>query len=264
MDRLKREIAKPNSENLHVILVDIDRFKTVNDGLGHDAGDSLLTVLGRRIESLIGPDDTVARLPGDQFAILFSDSGQRRDIKRFTDSMRLAIAKPVNVNQQEIFMTACLGAASRREGGSTAEQLMKDAAIALYEAKRRGKEMIEFFRSSMRDNRGELVALEAELRRALERNEIEVHYQPIARLSDMDLAGFEALVRWRHPTLGLLAPESFLGLAEQTGMIKDIGRFVLNEATRQLEIGSGFQAFRAGFHGGQRISEPASGYGFGG
>jgi diguanylate cyclase (GGDEF)-like protein/PAS domain S-box-containing protein len=236
MDRLKREIAKPNSENLHVILVDIDRFKTVNDGLGHDAGDSLLTVLGRRIESLIGSEDTVARLPGDQFAVLFSDSGQRRDIKRFTDSLRLAIAKPVNVNQQEIFMTACLGAASRREGGSTAEQLMKDAAIALYEAKRRGKEMIEFFRSSMRDNRGELVALEAELRRALERNEIEVHYQPIARLSDMDLAGFEALVRWRHPTLGLLAPESFLGLAEQTGMIKDIGRFVLNEATRQLGI----------------------------
>ncbi len=236
MDRLKREIAKPNSDNLHVVLVDIDRFKTVNDGLGHDAGDSLLTVLGRRIESLLGAEDTVARLPGDQFAILFSDSGQRRDIKRFTDSMRLAIAKPVNVNQQEIFMTACLGAASRREGGSTAEQLMKDAAIALYEAKRRGKEMVEFFRSSMRDDRGELVALEAELRRALERNEIEVHYQPIARLSDMDLAGFEALVRWRHPSLGLLAPESFLGLAEQTGMIKDIGRFVLNEATRQLGI----------------------------
>ncbi len=236
MDRLKREIAKPNSDNLHVILVDIDRFKTVNDGLGHDAGDSLLTVLGRRIEQLLGAEDTVARLPGDQFAILFSDSGQRRDIKRFTDSMRLAIAKPLNINQQEIFMTACLGAASLREGGSTAEQLMKDAAIALYEAKRRGKEMIEFFRSSMRDNRGELVALEAELRRALERNEIEVHYQPIARLSDMDLAGFEALVRWRHPSLGLLAPESFLSLAEQTGMIKDIGRFVLNEATRQLGI----------------------------
>ena len=236
MDRLKRETAKPNSDNLHVILVDIDRFKTVNDGLGHDAGDSLLTVLGRRLESLLGPEDTVARLPGDQFAVLFSGTGTMQDIKRFTDVMRLAIAKPVNINQQEIFMTACLGAASFREGGSTAEQLMKDAAIALYEAKRRGKEMIEFFKSSMRDNRGELVALEAELRRALERNEIEVHYQPIARLSDMDLAGFEALVRWRHPALGLLTPESFLGLAEQTGMIKDIGRFVLNEAARQLGI----------------------------
>ena len=235
-DRLKREIAKANPESLHVILVDIDRFKTVNDGLGHDAGDSLLTVLGRRIESLLGPDDTVARLPGDQFAVLFSGAEPRRDIKRFTDGMRLAIAKPVNVSQQEIFMTACLGVASFREGSSTDEQLMKDAAIALYEAKRRGKEMVEFFKPSMRDDRGELVALEAELRRALERNEIEVHYQPIARLRDMDLAGFEALVRWRHPSLGLLTPESFLGLAEQTGMIKDIGRFVLNEAARQLGI----------------------------
>ena len=181
----------------------------------------------------------MARLPGDQFAVLFSGSGPKRDITRFTDGLRLTIAKPVVVNQQEIFMTACLGAASFREGGSTAEQLMKDAAIALYEAKRRGKEMVEFFKSSMRDNRGELVALEAELRRAVERNEIEVHYQPIARLSDMDLAGFEALMRWRHPVLGLLAPESFLGLAEQTGMIKEIGRFVLNEATRQLGIGNG-------------------------
>ncbi len=236
MDRLKREIAKPGAENLHVILIDIDRFKTVNDGLGHEAGDSLLTILGRRIEALLGPEDTVARLPGDQFAVLFSGSAPWRDIKRFTDGLRLAISKPVNVNQQEIFMTACLGVASFREGGSTDDQLMNDAAIALYEAKRRGKEMIEFFRSSMRDTRGELVALEAELRRALERNEIEVHYQPIARLSDMDLAGFEALVRWRHPVLGLLMPESFLGLAEQTGMIRDIGRFVLNEAARQLGI----------------------------
>ena len=236
MDRLKRQSTKTDSENLHVILVDIDRFKTVNDGLGHEAGDSLLTVLGRRIEQLLGPEDTVARLPGDQFAVLFSGSGPKRDITRFTDGLRLTIAKPVVVNQQEIFMTACLGAASFREGGSTAEQLMKDAAIALYEAKRRGKEMVEFFKSSMRDNRGELVALEAELRRAVERNEIEVHYQPIARLSDMDLAGFEALMRWRHPVLGLLTPESFLGLAEQTGMIKEIGRFVLNEATRQLGI----------------------------
>jgi diguanylate cyclase (GGDEF)-like protein/PAS domain S-box-containing protein len=236
LDRLKREMAKPRSVNLYVILIDIDRFKAVNDGLGNDAGDSLLTSLGRRIEALLGPNDTVARLPGDQFAVLFTEPVSGGDVNIFTDHVHEAIAKPVTVNQQEIFLTACLGAASYREENTTPEQLMKDAAIALYEAKRRGKEMFAMFQPSMRDDRGELVALEAELRRALERNEIEVHYQPIARLVDMDLAGFEALVRWRHPVLGLLAPESFLGLAEQTGMIKDIGRFVLNEATHQLGI----------------------------
>ena len=236
MDRLKREMAKPRSVNLYVILVDIDRFKAVNDGLGNDAGDSLLTSLGRRIEALMGPNDTVARLPGDQFAVLFTESISGGTVNVFSDKVHEAIAKPVLVNQQEIFLTACLGAASYREEGTTPEQLMKDAAIALYEAKRRGKEMFAIFQPSMRDDRSELVALESELRRALERNEIEVHYQPIARLVDMDLAGFEALVRWRHPALGLLAPESFLGLAEQTGMIKEIGRFVLNEATHQLGI----------------------------
>jgi EAL domain-containing protein (putative c-di-GMP-specific phosphodiesterase class I) len=113
---------------------------------------------------------------------------------------------------------------------------MKDAAVALYEAKRRGSEAVELYNPAMQDDRAELVVLEHELRRAIERNEIEVHYQPIARLADMHLAGFEALVRWRHPTLGLLAPESFIGLAEETGMIRDIGRAVLNEAGRQLGI----------------------------
>ena len=236
LDRLKREMVKQGAENLHVVLVDIDRFKMVNDGLGHDAGDSLLTSLGRRIEALLGPHDTLARFPGDQFAVLFAASAPDREIVAFTDQLRTAVARPIPFARQEIFLTACFGVASYRQEGLTAEQLVKDAAIALYEAKRRGKEMIKFFQTSMRDNRSELVALEAELRRALERNEIEVHYQPIARLSDMDLAGFEALIRWRHPVLGLLAPESFLGLAEQTGMIKDIGRHVLNEATRQLGI----------------------------
>ena len=144
---------------------------------------------------------------------------------------------------QEIFLTASLGVAGYREKGQTAEDLLKDAAIALYEAKRRGKDTIEFFRTSMRDDRSELVALEAELRRALERNEIEVVYQPIARLADMDLAGFEALMRWRHRTFGLLGPESFLTVAETTGMIKDLGRFVLNDAARNLGIWQ--RAFRA-------------------
>ncbi len=236
IDRLTREIDGHRVENLYVILIDIDRFKTVNDALGHEVGDSLLNVAGRRIASMVEPEDTVARLPGDQFAILIPNANPNRNIARFADVVRTAIAQPINMRPREIFLTASMGVARYRQLGLTAEQFLKDAAIALYEAKRRGNESIQFFQTSMRDDRGELVALEGELRRALERNEIEVHYQPIARLRDMDLAGFEALVRWRHPALGLLAPEAFLGIAEQTGLIKDIGRFVLNEATRQLGI----------------------------
>jgi EAL domain-containing protein (putative c-di-GMP-specific phosphodiesterase class I) len=137
---------------------------------------------------------------------------------------------------QEIFLTASIGVSALREGSLTAEGLVKDAAVALYEAKRRGKDTVEFFREAMRDDRTELVVLEAELRRALERNEIEVLYQPVARIADMELAGFEALMRWRHKTMGLLAPEAFIGLAETTGIIKDIGHYVLNEAGRQLGI----------------------------
>ena len=238
-DRLARAIATATAgepAGIYVLLIDIDRFKTVNDALGHEAGDSLLTVIGRRLGTEMGAGDSLARMPGDQFAVLFSGATTERDIAAFSEALRKAVARPINLDGHEIFLTASVGLAQHREAGVSADQLMKDAAIALYEAKRRGKDTIEVFHTSMRDDRAELVVLESELRRAIERNEIEVHYQPIARLSDMNLAGFEALVRWRHPSLGLLAPESFIGLAEQTGMIKDIGRAVLNEAAHQLGI----------------------------
>ncbi|MGH6907395.1 MAG: EAL domain-containing protein, partial [Aestuariivirga sp.] len=239
LDRAARALAAAGpveTAGVHIVLADIDRFKTINDALGLEAGDSLLTVIARRLSAEAGPNDSVARLPGGQFAILFLGASPERDISAFGEKVRQAVMLPVDLGTQEIFLTVCIGLAQSREPGASAEQLLKDAAIALYEAKRRGNGTIEVFDTSMRDNRAELVVLESELRRAIERNEIEVHYQPIARLKDMNLAGFEALVRWRHPALGLLAPESFVGLAEQTGMIKDIGRAVLNEAGRQLGI----------------------------
>jgi diguanylate cyclase (GGDEF)-like protein len=239
LDRCLRAISKVDSGELadvYVLLIDLDRFKTVNDALGQEAGDGLLTVTGRRLQALAGPEDTVARMPGDQFAILFAGSAPRRDVVQFVENVRKSVGRPISLKPQEVFVTACIGAASYREPGLPIEQLMKDAAVALYEAKRRGSDAVEFFRTSMRDDRTELVALESELRRAIERNEIEVHYQPITRLADLDIAGFEALVRWRHPVLGLLAPESFITLAETTGIIRIIGRFVLHEAARQLGI----------------------------
>lgn len=245
VDRIEREISAAGRKpvnNLYLMLIDLDRFKAVNDGLGHETGDGLLKIVGRRLAAIASEHDTVARMPGDQFAILFHGDRPTRDILPFTDKVRATVSKPVNMRPQEIFLTASIGVSALREGSLTAEGLVKDAAVALYEAKRRGKDTVEFFREAMRDDRTELVVLEQELRRALERNEIEVLYQPVARLADMGLVGFEALVRWRHKSLGLLSPEAFLGVAETTGIIKDIGRYVLNEAGRQL--GSWQRAFR--------------------
>jgi diguanylate cyclase (GGDEF)-like protein len=239
IDRLERAIDAWEPEEaggLFVLLVDLDRFKIMNEALGHEAGDAMLSIIGRRIKSETGAADTIARLPGDKFAVLFHEVPGKRDVVSFADVLVKAVARPIKIEDEDFVLTATIGIARYSGEDVSAEMLMKNAAIALYEARRKGVEPVELFNPSMVDERAELLILEAELRRALERNEFEVHYQPIARLADLQLAGFEALVRWRHPTMGLLAPECFISLAEETGMIRDIGHVVLNEAGRQLGI----------------------------
>ena len=237
-DRISRAIASVGAGAIHdlrLLLIDLDRFKTFNDGLGHETGDGILNVTGRRLQALAGPEDTVARMPGDQFAVLFSGE-HKRDIVMFTEDVRREITRPIDARPREIYLTACIGVAGYTRRGETADDLLKNAAVALYEAKKRGPNSVDYFHEAMRDDRGELITLESDLRRAIERNEIEVLYQPIARIADMDLAGFEALVRWRHHEMGLLVPQSFIPLAEQTGLIIELGRHVLNEAGRQLGV----------------------------
>ena len=239
MDRLEFAMRRAHMESnreLYVLVIDLDRFKTVNDGLGHEVGDSLLSVTGRRLLTLIGPEDTLARLPGDQFAVIFNGKKPKRDVIPFAEQIRTTISRPIKLRGRELFLTASFGVARFLDDRSAPQDFVKDAEIALYEAKRRGRDSIEFFRPDMRDDRSELLALEQDLRRAIERNEIEVVYQPISRLSDMQLAGFEALVRWRHRTEGLLGPDVFMSVAEETGIIKDLSHHVLNEAARQLGI----------------------------
>jgi diguanylate cyclase (GGDEF)-like protein/PAS domain S-box-containing protein len=239
LDRLEFAMRRAHLENnreLYVLVIDLDRFKTVNDGLGHEVGDSLLSVTGRRLATLMGPEDTLARLPGDQFAVIFNGKKPKRDVIPFAEQIRTTLSRPIKLRGRELFLTASFGVARFLDDRSSPQDFVKDAEIALYEAKRRGRDSIEFFRPDMRDDRSELLALEQDLRRAIERNEIEVVYQPISRLSDMQLSGFEALVRWRHRTEGLLGPDSFMSLAEETGIIKDLSHYVLNEAARQLGI----------------------------
>lgn len=239
IDRLERAMRRANAHgigDLFVLVVDLDRFKNVNDGLGHEVGDSLLNVIGNRLGRMVGPDDTLARLAGDQFGIIFNGETPDREIGEVVDNIREIVALPINVRPREIFLTASIGVAKIELGHDDPEELVKNAEIALYEVKRNGKDQIGFFDASMRDDRSQLVALESDLRRALDRNEIEVVYQPIKRLVDDQLAGFEALVRWRHAKLGLLSPDAFMNIAEETGIIKEVGRYVLNEAARKLGI----------------------------
>ncbi len=245
IDRLERALRRANArgiDELFVLVIDLDRFKNVNDGLGHEVGDSLLNVIGGRLARMVGADDTLARLAGDQFGIIFNGETPDREIAEVVENIAKIIAVPINVRPREIFLTASIGVARIEPGRDDPEELVKNAEIALYEAKRKGKNQIGFFEATMHDERSQLVALESDLRRALERNEIEVVYQPIKRLVDGQLAGFEALVRWRHRDLGLLSPDAFLDIAEETGIIREVGRYVLNEATRKL--GTWQRAFR--------------------
>ncbi|NNE22269.1 MAG: EAL domain-containing protein [Rhizobiales bacterium] len=239
LDRLQRAVVrarKTGDDSLFVLVVDLDRFKSINEGLGHEIGDSILSITARRLNELAGPDDSVGRLPGDRFGLVFSGASPQRDIMAYTDALRALLAQPVRLRDREVLLTGSIGVAHFKGDRARPEDLLKDAEIALFEAKRRGNDVVEFFRSDMRDEQGELIALEQDLRRAVERNEIEVVYQPLMRLNDGQLAGFEALARWRHPKEGLLEPASFMGLAEETGIIRDIGRYVLSESAMQLGI----------------------------
>jgi diguanylate cyclase (GGDEF)-like protein len=219
---------------LAVFVIDIDRFKSVNDGLGHAVGDSLLLEMSRRLKKLIGPQDTLARLGGAQFGVIALSASDAREITALAERIRRAMGAPIIISPREVYLTASIGVARFGEASKSASDLLKDAEIALHNAKRQGKDKIEFFRASMRDDRGVRVSLESDLRRALERREIEIAYQPIVRLADMKVAGFEALMRWKHPKLGLLAPSDFIEIAEETGLIVEIGRYVLEQATLQL------------------------------
>ena len=237
IDRLAQELARGQGRPpLHVVVVDINRFKTLNETLGPDAGDGLIAVTGRRIAQCLSPGDTLARLSGGQFALALTSTLNTHMAINAAERIAAAMAKPVEIAHREIFPAVNIGIAASRQGVSTPESLLKEATAALFETLRPGNLNIALFTAAMTDERSALMTLEGELRRAVERNELEVHYQPLVRLATLDLVGFEALVRWNHPRLGLMAPESFISLAEQAGLIAGIGRFVLHEAARQLGV----------------------------
>jgi diguanylate cyclase (GGDEF)-like protein/PAS domain S-box-containing protein len=238
MDRLDQAIrrARRRSDVLFAALfLDVDRFKDVNDSLGHLKGDALLAAVARRLESCVRPGDTVARLGGDEFTILLDDMRAPDDAVQVAQRIQQQLAQPFAIEGKEIFASASIGIAPGG-GYERAEDLLRDADTAMYRAKERGRACYEVFDQAMHARAVRRLELETDLRRAIERNEFRVFYQPIVSLKDDRLSGFEALVRWQHPQRGLLGPGEFLPLAEENGLILPIDLLVLREACRQTRL----------------------------
>jgi diguanylate cyclase (GGDEF)-like protein len=213
-----------------VIFLDLDRFKTVNDSLGHGAGDELLVAVARRIDESLRSSDTAARLGGDEFAVLLEDLTSTAEAVLVAERISETLDAPIVVQGREVYVKASIGIAV---GGQDASELLRQADVAMYRAKTDGKGRHRVFENSMQAEVVERLELEGELLRAIERDEVEVHYQPVIALDGQTLAGFEALARWTHPTRGLVPPPQFIPLAEENGSIVALGRQILRTACRQ-------------------------------
>ncbi len=232
-DRLHQALARSRRRNDYsfaVLYVDVDQFKVVNDSLGHQAGDEVLVALARRLEACLRPGDTVARLGGDEFAVLVEDMEDASQALRIADRIHAELSPSLKVRGHDVFATASVGIARGAARYEDAQDLLRDADIAMYRAKRRGRASSEIFDASMHALATTRLKTETELRRALERHELRLHYQPLVSLETRRIAGMEALVRWQHPDRGLLLPEEFIPLAEEIGAIVPLGRWVMMSA----------------------------------
>jgi diguanylate cyclase (GGDEF)-like protein len=236
LERLTRGAGKAGSLPMRIVIIDLDRFKIINDGLGQDQGDKILKILGGRLAELVEEDETVARLSGGQFAILCRDRIDRGDFSEFTKILQDSVATPVKLGAQQIVLSASIGVSTPSTSDHKPQDLIDQANVAMLEARGEGGGRAVVYHGEMIDDRARLMSLEIDLRRALAQNEIEVYFQPIVYLATLEIAGFEALARWRHPELGLLSPSEFIEIAETTGMIGEIGQTILAGAARQLGI----------------------------
>ncbi len=236
MDRLQGAITRAAEGQSHrptLIFIDIDRFKNVNKSFGLVIGDSMLLTLGRRLGRHLNPQDTLARLGGDQFAILLISDSDPHHVATLAERVRRSLRTPMKISAKEIVLTASIGIVVHDGSQATAQDMLRDGEIAVLRAKRGGADRIEIFNPGMRTEDESRLPLESELRLALDRGQISVFYQPITRLASNQLAGFEALVRWDHPTRGRLVPEDFIPLAEESNLIVDLGSYVLNQALEE-------------------------------
>ena len=244
VERLSRTIERSRKDPSYafaVLFLDLDRFKHVNDSLGHTIGDELLKEVACRISSCVHPTDTVVRLGGDEFVVLLEGLSEAGEAEEVAVRIQQTLRDPVRLHGHELYATASVGVVTEPEGHVSPEELLRDADTAMYRAKEGGKARHAVFDAKMRQKAVSLLKLETDLRRAVEGGEFVVHYQPIIWLHGDVVTGFEALVRWQHPERGLLLPDDFVPFAEETGLIHEIDRFVLGEACRRAA------AWRRGF-----------------
>jgi diguanylate cyclase (GGDEF)-like protein/PAS domain S-box-containing protein len=239
-DRLGHALARRDHEALAVLLLDLDQFKAVNDSLGHDAGDLLLQAVARRLLEAVRPSDTVARLGGDEFAFVCPDVGDVQGAEAVAERIEAILAEPIEVRGLEMTVTASIGLAVTKTTGDAEtahpdlpDRLLREADAAMYAAKRHGRARYEVYDTSMGEQASDRLRVLSELRAGLGRDELRVHYQPIIDIGSGSTRGVESLVRWQHPERGLLMPAEFLPAAEESGLLVDLGAWVLGAAARQ-------------------------------
>ena len=238
MDRLKHAVdySKRHSDYLFAVLfLDLDRFKFINDSLGHTCGDQLLLTVAQRLKECLRSIDLAARLGGDEFTVLLEGIKDVSDVVRVVERIQEKLALPITLGGQEVFTTASIGVALSVTGYDQPEDLLRNADLAMYRAKAQGKLRYELFNTEMHVQAVARLQLETALRRAIERQEFRIYYQPIVSLITGKLTGFEALVRWLHPEHGIIFPEQFMPTAQEAGLSIPIDEWVLHEACRQAK-----------------------------
>lgn len=237
LDRIRQSLVRLKrypKTSFAIIFIDLDRFRLVNESLGHIHGDELLQLISARLKETIPIGDTVARLGGDEFSVLLQDIDSVRDVEAIAKDIQNSFSKPFFLGDKEVFASASMGIAHSDNNYKTPEEILRDSELAMYRAKRGGKSQSIVFQPQFRQSSLSPIDLDTDLRRALDRDEMELHYQPIISMRDRTISGFEALLRWSHRSRGVISPNEFIPLAEETGLIYDLGQWVLGKACKQI------------------------------